>query len=330
MSARFLVGITDYAPAPAREEQRAFASADFEFLAELSAARRGEVLRKCDALLVWHEQIDSAYLQQAERCRIVVRYGVGFDNISAHAIREKNVPFCNTPDYGVDEVADTTCAMILALQRKLMQYDGLARRCPANWQSNTLAPLSRAHELYLGIVGVGRIGAAVMQRMRPFGYRLAGFDPYLPSGHEKALGYERCASLKELLALSDIVSVHCPDNEETHGLVDRTFLDGMKPGAILVNTARGGLFQDLDLILKYLKDKRLSGFGSDVLPHEPPSQGSALIAAWIANHADLAGRIIITPHTAFFSDQAWKEMRFKAAETAALYLERGIIRNRIY
>ncbi len=324
-----LIGITDYVNPPFDIEAEAFpdgcAFVDFGGAAETDFD--DDALARIDALLVWHAHIGRHTADRLKRCKVVVRYGVGYDAIDCRALAERGIPFCNTPDYGTEEVADTAAAMILALQRKIVAYDLACRDFAVGWQEHTQSPLLRLSRTTLGVIGVGRIGTSLMNRMRPFGIRLVGYDPYQPSGHEKAIGYERVGSLFELLTRAYMVSVHCPLSDETRGMIDADFVARMKPGSILVNTARGGLIGSLDALHDGLASGHLAGVGLDVLPDEPPLP-VPLIEAWRAKDPILGGRLLINPHTAYFSDQAWREMRFKAAETAWPCLSRGVLRNR--
>lgn len=328
-SPAWLVGITDHIRPPADIEQAAFPEASFRFLGDWRRdAAAADDWRRVDALLVWHWRLDGATVDLLDRCRIAVRYGVGYDLVDVDALARRNIPLCNTPDYGTEEVADAACGMILCLQRRLVPYDRACRHFTRGWQENLLTPQSRTRGRTLGIVGVGRIGTAVALRMKPFGYRIVGYDPYKPSGHEKAVGYERVDSLDELLAESDIVTLHCPLSDETRGMVGAAFLSKMKPGSALVNTARGGILADLDCLGEALRSGHLDSAAMDVLPEEPPSD-HPLLDAWRRDEEWLRGRLIITPHVAYYSDAGWHEMRTKAAQTARLYLLHGRLRNHI-
>ncbi len=323
------VGITDFISPPAVIEQEAFGEAKFIFLTDWrQSAENRKLWQEADALLVWHWVMDQETIDTLDRCRIVVRYGVGYDLVDVEALIKKHIPFCNTPDYGTEEVADAACGMILAIQRKLLAYDRACRFYETGWQENLLKPVQRTSEQTLGIIGVGRIGTAVVNRMKPFGYHILGYDPYQPSGHEKAIGYQRTHSLEELLQQSDIVSIHCPLTAETRGMVDRDFLARMKPGASLVNTARGKIVADLDDIEQALQSGQLAYIAFDVLPEEPP-QVHSLLEAWRKDQPEIAPRILINPHVAWYSERAWYEMRYKAAETARLFLCEGKLRNQI-
>ncbi|WP_417451443.1 C-terminal binding protein [Kordiimonas sp.] len=324
------IGITDYVAAPGDIEQEALGGdAELVFLNAIHAQDFDDAqLAQVEALLVWHAHIDRDVIARLKKCRVVVRYGVGYDNIDVAGLEEAGIIFCNTPDYGTEEVADTATAMALALARAIGQYDFKARKYHDSWQENTVSGIKRLSTTTLGVIGVGRIGSSVMRRMRPFGVRLVGYDPHLPSGHEKALGYERAHSLDALLQQADIVSVHCPLTPQTSGMINPAFLGAMQPGGILVNTARGGLIADLDPLHDALESGHLAGLGLDVLPQEPPLDDK-LTTAWRRGATWLQGRLIINPHTAYYSEQAWREMRYKAAETAKLVLTGGPIRNRI-
>ncbi|WP_136656243.1 C-terminal binding protein [Nitratireductor sp. XY-223] len=326
----YKVGVTDYVEEPHAIEREALGN-DWEIVwlnAHEETDFDADRLADLDALLVWHAPITERVAKMLKKCRIVVRYGVGFDEIDVAALEAQGIAFCNTPDYGTEEVADTTVAMILMHLRRIAEYDYQCRNYTEGWQEHTLAPLERSRDRTLGVVGVGRIGSAVMRRMRPFGVCLVGYDPNVPSGHEKALDYQRATSLHSLLSQADIVTVHCPADASTTGMIDESFIAAMKPGSILVNTARGALINSLDVIEDGLRSGRLLAAALDVLPSEPPTD-HPLIDAWRRAEPWLRGRFTITPHTAYYSERAWREMRYKAAETARLFFDAGIERNRI-
>ena len=325
----WLVGITDRVPPPGDIERKAFPEAEFVFLPDWREGPAAEdQWRQVEALLVWHRKIDRPAVELLDRCRIAVRYGVGYDVFDLEALQARSIPACNTPDYGTEEVADTAAAMILALQRKIISYDRACRFYARGWQEHTQKPLERTSERTLGVIGVGRIGTALINRMKPFGFKILGYDPYQVSGHEKAVGYKRANILEELLAETDIITLHCPLTDETSGMVDEQFLRLMKHGASLVNTARGKIVKDLDCLEDALKTGHLASISLDVLPDEPPRDHS-LIRAWRDDEEWLRGRLFINPHAAFYSERAFYEMRYKAAETARMYLLTGRLRNHL-
>ncbi len=328
-TARPIVGITDYIRPPADFEAEAFPEAEFLFLGDWRADESAKAdWRRCDAVLTWHFPMSGPTLDLLDRCRIVVRYGVAYSSVDVKGLDARGIPLCNTPDYGTEEVADTACALILSLQRKIVAYDRTARTFRGTWQEGMLRPIVRTNRRTVGVVGVGRIGTAVINRLRPFGFRLLGYDPYKPSGHEKAVGYERTETLDELLRQADIVTLHCPLTDETRGMIDARALGLLKPGSSLVNTARGGVLSGLDDVQDALRSGRLGSAAFDVLPSEPPAD-HPLLDAWRRDEDWLRGRLVINPHGAWYSEQGWYDMRYKAARTARMFLLEGRLRNHI-
>lgn len=324
------VGITDRIAPPFDLEAQGFGSpAAFRGLnwrpgGQITPA----MVARLDAILWWSPVLDErvADLLARSGCRIVVRYGVGYDKVNLAALAQHGIAFANNPDYGCEEVADSAVAMLLGFMRRLFEHDTLARTYTATWQDNILRGTKRLRGTKIGIIGVGRIGQCVVHRLRPFGVTLYGYDPLQPSGHEKAVGYHRVRDLPDLLAEVDAVTLHCPLTAETAGMVDDVFIERLKPGTVLVNTARGGLTASLDVLERGLRQGKLAGVGLDVLPEEPP-EPHPLLDAWRRRDSWLDGRFVVMPHNAFHSDAAWSELRIKAAETAWLYLTRGTLRN---
>jgi D-3-phosphoglycerate dehydrogenase len=278
--------------------------------------------------MVWSARLGPKSIAHLARCRGVVRYGVGYEKIDLTALASAGIPFANNPDYGTEEVADHAVAMILSLHRRLWEHDARARRHTAGWQVHSLKPLARSNRATVGIVGVGRIGTAVVNRLKPFGFHILGYDPGQPRGHEKAVGYERTDHLDDLLRRADIVTLHCPANKDTRGLLDATGLAKLKTGAILVNTARGELLDDLDALEASLRSGCLAAAAIDTLAQEPPGD-HPLLTAWRNRDKWLEGRLVITPHNAFYSDHAAIEMRRNAAQTVKMLLEEGHLRNQV-
>jgi len=268
-----------------------------------------------EVLLVWHEHINKQYLDQFPKIKGVVRYGVGFDNIDLEEIKSRGLVFCNTPDYGTDEVSDTALAMMLSLLRGVFAYNVFSRDYTDTWQENTIDKLRRVSGLTLGVVGAGRIGTALMRKAKALGMNIMFYDPYKDSGYEKAIGVNRCYDLSEFLAQCDVVSMHTPLTSETRSMVDENFIHNMKQDSILINSSRGEVVKDLDVIYKALKSEKLSAVALDVLPDEPPID-CKLIRAWRSHDKELAHRIIINPHTSYYTQESYIEMRIKASENA--------------
>lgn len=247
-----------------------------------------------------------------KKARVIISLGVGYDHISLGAARKKDIPVCNVPDYGTEEVADSTVAMLLAHQRKIFLFNHCVNSNSMDWDWRVHIPIYRAKDIDVGIIGLGRIGTAVAVRLKPFGYKISFYDPYRPRGMEKALGLNRIYRLEELVKLSNIITLHTLLNEETIGMVDEHFLGLMKPNGILINTARGGIFRNADVLYDFLKARHEFRVGSDVWPDEPPCD-HPLLKAWQNREEWLGDRLILCPHSAFYSERSVYEIRAFAA-----------------
>jgi phosphoglycerate dehydrogenase-like enzyme len=276
----------------------------------------------CDAVVVWHEmKIDSAFISALKRCRIIVRAGVGFDHIDLAAANEAGIPVCNTPDYGTSEVADHAIALMPALRRGIVSYHQNLVADPCEGFDHARAPLvRRLRGCVFGVVGLGRIGIAAAIRARAFGMNVVAYDPYVSRGLEIAVGVDRVESFGDLLAKSDIVSLHCPLTHETHNMIDAAALMQMKRDAILINTARGAIV-DIAALVRALREGVIEGAGIDVLPEEPLRADDILAVAYRDRFDPLIGeRLILTPHAAWSSPESASDARRLSVETAMLYL----------
>lgn len=329
-STRWTVGITHLIEPPFEPENTAFdGQAEFaHFSARDEAEFDTAALKRLDAMLVWTPVIGERTVRHLDRCRILVRYGVGFDRIDLDALAARNIAFANNPEYGPEDIADTAMAMILGLQRRIVEHDVRARVYRKVWQENILTPVLNSKRATVGIVGLGRIGSCLSRRLRPFGYRTIAYDPYLQDSRFLELGVERAESLEALVEQVDILSMHCPLTDETRAMIDAEVLGRARPGLIFVNTARGALIDSLDTLETALRSGHLAAAGLDVLPQEPPADHS-LIDAWRNAAEWLQGRLLINPHNAFYSDESMARCRFNAAETARLFLQEQIHRNAV-
>lgn len=315
------VFITDYITSPDIERPILGNDISIECLNNENESLFPDSIEDAAALLVWHARISEKTISRLKKCRAIVRYGVGYDSVDFKCAQRYGIPFCNTPDYGINEVADTASGMILALTRKIFSYNHAAKRFSYGWQEHTQPPIKRSTQYNLGIIGIGRIGSAVALRMKSFGMNIGFYDPYVASGYEKALGVERFETQEELLKSSTIISLHLPLYDKVYGMVDEKFINSLNDDTLFINTARGKLVKNLDVIYNGLVSNKLSAVGLDVLPDEPPLASERLIQAWKDINSDFHQRIIINPHTSYFSDQAWNEMRIKAAENVKRILE---------
>lgn len=255
----------------------------------------------CQGLLVQYAPVNARVFAARPEIRIASRYGAGFDTINTADAAKYGVWVGNSPDYGVGEVATHSLAMALDLIRNITAYDRDVKA--GTWHYTTAGIIPRASDLTIGIFGLGRIGKRMAHISRNLFKKVIAYDPYIIDGDFPAY-VERVASKEELFKQSDVVSLHTPLNDETHGLINAALFSLMKPGSYLVNGARGGLVNTDDL-LAALDSNRLKGAGLDVLPVEPPETASAIV-----QHK----RVLLSPHAAFYSDVAAKELRRKAAQ----------------
>ena len=274
-------------------------------------------------LLVWHENITREYIDNLPNLEGIIRYGVGYDAIHLEYAKEKKIYVCNTPDYGTDEVSDTAIAMIMNITRGIFRYDFQCRNFSNNWQENTISTIKRNCDHKLGVIGAGRIGGSIILKSNALGIQTFFYDPYVSRGYEKMLNTNRYEDLNNLLNECVIISINCPLTDETTGIINEDFIDNLKNGSSIINTARGGLIKDIDIFYEPLKSGKLLNVALDVLPVEPPKD-SKLINAWRKRETWLDGRLVINPHTAYYSDRSYYEMRKKAALNAKRILEGNI------
>jgi len=285
------------------------------------------VWRNCDAVIVRFMPIDARVVENLERARIVIRNGVGFDVVDLKACGDAGIAVCNVPDYGTTEVADTAIAMMLTFARGTASLDaGLRADLKNGWVHTHNITARRLRGATFGVIGFGRIGTAAALRARAFGMDVAFYDPYLPNGAELPFGFTRALALKDLLAAADVISVHAPLTPETRGMINATAVATMKQGAYVISTARGQICET-GALLEGLQSGRLAAVGLDVLPKEPASLEDPIVAAWYANEPPLRGRILINPHSGFYSPDSNRDLRRKALETAYFYLTEGKLAN---
>ena len=303
--------ITDYDFPDVALEQALYAAAGVEVVTaqcrsedEVIAAAAG-----CDGLLVQYAPVAEKVFVACPQIRIVSRYGAGFDTVNTADAKRHGVWVANSPDYGVGEVATHALAMALSLLRHLPWYDRDIRN--GTWNFGSPGRMERVSDMTLGILGLGRIGKRMAHIGRNSFKRVIACDPYIIDGDFPA--YVERVTQEELFAQADALSLHVPLNDETRNMVDARLLGLMKQGSVLVNTARGGLIR-IDDLLAALDAGVLDGAALDVLPTEPPERDAAIL-----RHP----RVILTPHAAFYSVLAEKELRRKAAQNLVDYMQKG-------
>jgi D-3-phosphoglycerate dehydrogenase len=272
--------------------------------AELIVAKTGEedeLLRlapPADAILTCWKKVSAAVIDAAPRCRLIVRYGIGLDNIAVDHATRLGIPVTNAPAYCLDEVAEHALALLLSLARRVTRFDKAIRG--GSYPGVDFAGMRRISGKTLGIVGYGHIGRTLAPKARGLGLKVQVADPAvqtLPPEEGRVVG------LDALLATSDFISLHAPLTPATRNLIGRASLAKIKPGCFLVNTSRGGLV-DPDAVLEALKSGRLGGCGLDVYPAEPPDLKHPMF-----QHP----HFIPTPHAAFFSEESVEDLQHTSA-----------------
>lgn len=272
-----------------------------------SADELVEATPDADALLVHALKIGASALARLPRCRGIVRYGVGYDVIDIEAARALGIPVSNVPDYCTDEVADHTLAMVLALGRRLTKVDAQLRA--GRWEGTPFRPIHALASRTLGLLGIGRIGAAVVARAKPFGFRIVAHDPQAAPAVFETQGVE-AVTFDELLDASDILSLHLPLTPGTRHVIDAAAIARMKSGSSLVNVSRGGLI-DEEAAAAALRSGHLSGVALDVFEREPLAPDHPLLSVSGA---------ILTSHCAWYSEEAFDQLQRLAAEELARHL----------
>lgn len=305
-----LIAIIDWAASPLDDTDAAVeralvgdAARVKRFLCSSDADFNDEICH-ADAIIAWHNTpITATGLSRLRNCKAIIRNGVGFDSVDIDAARRLGIPVCNVPDYGTEEVADHAVALTLALCRQLFPLDAEAKRL--GWVIRIQPKLRRLRELVFAVIGLGRIGTATALRAKALGFQVCFYDPYLPNGFDKSIGIARATSLPELLAKADVLSIHCPLNDETHHMIGDEELALVKPSTFVVNTARGAVIKKT-AILNALRNGQLAGAGLDVVEDEPlKTQDEAATP-----------NLIITCHAAFCSVESKNEMRATSARIA--------------
>jgi D-3-phosphoglycerate dehydrogenase len=299
-----IVVVTDHVFPDLEVEQRLLTEAGHELRYEGDLRDAGALraaLSHADAVLNCYVPIPADLLAGLERCRIIARYGIGLDTLDVSVATEHGILVTNVPDYCIDEVSDHALALIMSLARGVVRLDRSVR--DGSWSPMVARPLHRIRGRTLGLLGFGRIARALAAKGQALGYRVISFDPYVPAVAMTEVGVE-AGTMEEVLGGSDVVSIHVPLTDETHHLIGADALARMRPDAVLVNTSRGPLV-DLEALRVALAEGRLGGAALDVLDPEPPAADDPLL------HRD---DVVITPHAAFYSEEALAELQRKAVE----------------
>jgi D-3-phosphoglycerate dehydrogenase len=282
-------------------EKRGASFADYQIRDEAATVR---VTAGAKVVFVNFAPITAQVLDGLAPGAVVIRYGIGYDNVDVSAASDRGIRVCNVPDYGADTVADHTVALLLAGLRRVAGYS--ARIRAEGWaEPSDVGPIKGFADTTVGLVGTGRIGRSVAARLRPFGFRILAADPFVKSEDLEGTGIE-LVTLEELLEGSDAVSLHAPLTPENHHLLDARALSRTRPGVVIVNTSRGPLVDETALVAA-LDAGTVAAAGLDVHEVEPLPQDSRL-----RSFPD----VMLTPHAAFYSEASLANLQRLAAEEA--------------
>jgi len=307
-SRKFKVAITDAEYMSHEPERRVLSKLNVD-LVKFQCKTEDDVIRNCgdaDAILNQYAPITRRVIENLRNVKVIVRYGIGVDNVDVEAATERGIFVANVI-YDICDVADHTVALMLSLVRKIpWAYEGVKE---GTWDWKTLHPITRIRGKTVGIIGFGRVGREVAKRIRSFGTNVIAYDPYVPLEVFERNDVKK-VGLEEILEQSDIITVHVALTNETYHMIGREQLRKMKSTAILINASRGAVI-DEEALYKALKEGWIAGAALDVLEKEPPDKDNPLLKL---------DNIIITPHMAWYSVGSLTEIQTKAAEEVARVL----------
>ncbi len=300
--AKFLVAVAD-SVFPNLDPARAVLStigAELQMASDPSPEAVLEVASGADALLVTYAKINADMIRQMKKCRIISRFGIGVDNVDLDAATAAGIVVTKVPDYCIDEVSDHAMALLLAAARKIPKATEQVHS--GTWKMPNFVPIHRLRGSVLGLVGFGRIPQLVAPKAKAFGLRVVAYDPFIPKEVFANAGVEQ-VDFPQLLKMSDYVSIHSPLTPETKGLFNADAFKQMKKGAYVVNTARGPIIDEAALAAA-LDAGEIAGAALDVMTQEPPVNSPL-----VGNR-----KVILTPHTSFYSEESLVELQTKASQ----------------
>ena len=268
-----------------------------------------EAIKDADAILTSAAQITRRVMEKSPKCKAIVRYGIGYDTVDIDAATDNGILVVNIPDFCWEEVSNHAIALLLACAKKLVLLNERVKQGHWAESKRVQAPMGSIYGQTLGLVGCGNIGRVTARKAQCFGLSILGYDPYVDKSLAKEHGMTR-VSLPELLKESDFVSVHTPLSKETWHLIGEKEFKQMKPSAYLINTARGSVVDEAALI-KALQEKWIAGAGLDVLEKEPAASDNPLLKM---------DNVVVTPHSASYSDASFKRLRISVGQEAARVL----------
>lgn len=310
---KFKVVYTDNIYKDNEIEFRRFAEAGYDF--SVASAHDKETLKKecadADAVMLSFIEMDEELINSLQNCKVIVRCGMGFNNVDIPAATKRGIMVANVQKYCLDEVSDHAVALMLTLYRKTAYLSRLLRE--GVWDPAKARPIPRLKDLTLCLYGLGGISSRFASKSKAFGMHIAAYDPYLPEEYFEKMGVERITDEDELFRRADVLSVHLPLNKSTEKIISAEKMALMKSNAIFINVARGGLV-DEEALIKALQEGKLGGAGLDVLPDEFPSMDNPLFQM---------DNVIVSPHIAYYSEGSDVDLRNYAINQVIGALENG-------
>ncbi|MGM0874577.1 MAG: C-terminal binding protein [Bacillota bacterium] len=300
----FKILLTDYEFEHLQYEEDVFAESglDFDFI-KAQCKTEEEVIaqaKEADAILNQYAPLSRRVIESLEKTKIISRYGVGVNTIDLDAAKEKGITVANVPDYGMEEVSNHALALLLSWARKVTFLNNQVKK--GNWDFKACIPIHRFNEQTVGVLGFGRIPRRFIEKVKPLGFKTAAYDPFVSARDMMAFGVQKM-ELDEIIREADYLSVHVPLINDTYHLLNEERFRQMKKSAIIINTSRGSII-DEKALSEALEKGYISGAALDVTEEEPISKESPLLKM---------DNVIITPHSAWYSEEAMIELRQKAA-----------------
>lgn len=297
--------VTDYIEANLNWEADELKKAGIEFeCCQLKFKPEHEILEKikdADVIVVNMVKFDESLISKLEKCKLIIRHGIGYDNVEVDACTKYGIQFSYQPDYCTEDVAEHAISLIFACGRKVVWSRKTLDNSSSNgqWDFSDIFPIYRMAGKTLGLLGVGRIGSRVFWKLKSFGFRIIGCDPYLSVKRKSQIEAIEWVDKETIFKESDFLSIHTPLNEKTTHIVNYDTLSLMKPTAYVVNTSRGGMV-DSEALYKALKEGKIAGAAIDVFDVEPPTPDFKLFEL---------DNVILTPHIGWASEEAGREIR---------------------
>ena len=300
---KFKVVVTDWEFEDLRYEEKVLSqSGKIEFIGANCRTEEDviEACRNADGIINQYAPLSRRVIESLDKCKVITRYGVGVNTIDLEAATEKGICVANVPDYCMDEVSDHALALLLSWTRKVTIANNEVKR--GNWDFKVTRPIHRLRGKTLGLVGFGKIPQSLAEKAKPLGFEILAADPFFPPAEASKRGVT-IVPLDTLVEESDVISVHAPLTPATKGMIGKEQFTRMAKKPLIINTSRGPVIDEKALI-EALKIGQVSGAALDVIEEEPISQDNPLLSM---------DNVILTPHVAWYSEEAEEEMRSKAA-----------------